>query len=171
MITKHAKKRMTQRFAVTRKKSQSDLFNMALQKGYNLNYYRDSDFKKYLQKLDRKQKYTQVKIYDGKAFIHRNKSLITAFNIPLKYGNTDSYLVYGKILEKLTKRVGKKYHTDQFKFREISKYFRESNPDIYVVSFYVKDKIVSYGVGNCINLAKIDALNNVLGEENKIIVK
>ena len=169
MITKHAKKRMTQRFAISKKKSQNDLFNIAVQKGYNLNYYRDSDFKKYLLKLDKKQKYTQVKIYEGKVFIHRNKNLITAFNIPLKYGNTDSYLNYSKILEKLLKRAGRKYHTD--KFKEISKYFRETNPDIYVVSFYVKDKIVSYGVGSSINLAKIDALNNILGEESKIIVK
>ena len=162
---------MTQRFAILKKKSQVDLFNIAVQKGYDINSYRDSDFKNYLLKLDKKQRYTKVKVYEDKVFIHRNKSLITAFNIPKKYGNTDFYLTYGKILEKLLKKAGRKYHTDQFKFKEISKYFRDTNPEVYVVAFYVKERIVSYGVGSCINLAKIDAINNILGEESKIIVK
>ena len=162
---------MTQRFAITRKKNQDDLFNVALQGGNTVGCYRDSDFKKYLFKLEQKQRYTHVKVYEDKVFIHRNKSLITAFSIPIKYGNPDSYLTYNKMIEKLLKRAGKKYHTTQFKFKEISKYFREAAPDIYVVAFYVKDKLVSYGVGSVINLAKIDALNNILGEDNKIIVK
>lgn len=171
MITKHAKKRMVQRFAVTRKKSQKDLFDIALHNGQSPGYYRDCPFKDYLLKLDKKQRYTQVKVYDQKIFIHRNKSLITAFNIPKKFGDTDKYLAYNRIEYKLRKKVEKKYHTDLIVFKDVSRYFKKDLDDLFVVSIYIKGKLINYGIGKSIAIARIDGLNNIINEEGRILVR
>lgn len=170
MITKHAKKRMTQRFSVSRKKDQDALFQVAVQKGYNLSNFRDGEFRTYLEKLERKNKYTSVKIYNNKVFIHRNKSLITAYEVPRKYGNTDSYLHYSFIKKKLQKSIERKYKTTAIKFRDVSKVFI-GRDECFVFSISIGGKLMNYGIGKDSDLATIDAMNRVLNEGSRIEVK
>ena len=146
------------------------MFQVAVQKGYSLANYREGEFRTYLEKLEKKGKYTTVKIYNNKVFIHRNNSLITAYEVPKKYGNSDSYLHYAFIKKKLTKSIERRYKSSNIKFRDVSKVFVERE-NCFVYSISIDGDLLSYGIGNNSDEAMIDAMNRVLNEGSRIEVK
>ena len=160
---------MTQRLSISRKSEQDSMFQLAVRNGYSLANYREGEFRTYLEKLEKKGKFTTVKIYSNKVFIHRNNSLITVYEVPRKYGNSDSYLHYAFIKRKLIKNLERKYD-NELKFKDVSKIF-DKREDCFVYSLSSGETILSYGIGDCPDTAMIDAMNRVVSERSRIEVK
>lgn len=78
-ITNHARIRMKDRADIGRKHDIKKEFQLAMQYG-NIHKVKDEEFLEYL-----KDRGPGVKVYNGKIFIHNNKTLITVYDIPDRF--------------------------------------------------------------------------------------
>lgn len=78
-VTNHACVRMRDRAGIGRKHDIRKEFQLAMQHG-DIHKIKDEEFLEYL-----KDKGPGVKVYNGKIFIHRSRTLITVYEIPDRF--------------------------------------------------------------------------------------
>lgn len=164
-ITKHAKKRIKERIDLTGKKKVSNLFSRAMTKGYNKENFVEGSFKEYLEYQEKKQKYTQIKIYDGYLYVHRNRTLITVYKVPSKFNNIEEYLIPKVKIKYLKEILRKKMNVDRLIFRTVSSKYNIENLEVVFLEY---NRItLSYGVGKTAVEAMSDALSKYVEKGKK----
>lgn len=78
-VTNHARVRMKERASIGRKHDMKKEFQLAMQNG-SIHKIKNEEFLNYL-----KEKGPGVKVYNGKIFIHRHRTLITVYEIPDRF--------------------------------------------------------------------------------------
>lgn len=89
ILTTHSKNRLNNRLNLSRKNEYMKLFNQAIQYGKSPHELQDGELKKYLfsKMCMCNKRGFKLKLYHNIVFIHKNKTLITVYELPKKFLN------------------------------------------------------------------------------------